>query len=272
MALPDNFSEWEHLQSTLLRYHNKLVREEFSDVTDDDALDIPRGSLKIACLLKDDDTAEMTNIRLTLFFMHARKAADMQAPLFGIPISEFEDKVTYKPQVNLLFQQDPDATPQKKSPITAEISFRLMNETPQTITEAELTTIARRIKAEFGTSGGYLWRKGKTLVTYRNRSQGMELKIYAYNESEGLEVIRKVCDAAAKPYIDDSVTVHESKASFPANPGTQVILGRSRPNRIKRPISYVRFVRATCSIHGLPNPVVLVGHPFRNVPPLVSFT
>jgi hypothetical protein len=92
MALPDSFSEWEHLQSTLITYHNKGVRAEFADIEPDDALDIPRGSLKRACLLKDDDTVDMTLLRLHLFFFHARKAADLQAPIYGIPITDLDER------------------------------------------------------------------------------------------------------------------------------------------------------------------------------------
>ena len=60
MPLPDNFSPWEHLQNVLRQVHNRIVKEEFSDITDDDDIVTPRGSLKKACLLDDNDSAEMT--------------------------------------------------------------------------------------------------------------------------------------------------------------------------------------------------------------------
>jgi hypothetical protein len=104
MALPDSFSEWEHLQSMLITYHNKGVRAEFADIEADDSLEIPRGSLKRACLLKDDDTVDMTLLRLHLFFFHARKAADLQTPIYGIPIGEYDSKVVYHPSTLSFFK------------------------------------------------------------------------------------------------------------------------------------------------------------------------
>jgi hypothetical protein len=271
MALPSNFGAWEHLQDVLRNYHNKLVREEFSDINDDDALAIPRGALKRACLLDDDDTVDMTLLRLHLFFFHARKAADLQAPIYGIPVSDYDERVTYRPQVNLLFRQDDDSVASGRNVVCAEVSYRLINETPQTITEADLTRIANRIKAELGAANGYRWSKGKTIVTYKNLADGLNLKIYALNETEGVQVIRKICDCAQQTYDDNYVVVHEPKASYSANPGNQIILGRSRKKPVRRPVAYVRFKRASISIHGLPNPIILVGQRFSNPVPLISF-
>jgi hypothetical protein len=258
MPLPDNFSEWKHLQSTLLIYHNKMVRDEFSDITADDDIAIPRGSLKIACLLKDSDTVSMTILRLYLLFFHARKAQDLQAPIYGVPVGDVNERMAHKPQVQLLFQQDDDSVPQKKHSSRAEIHFRLVNETSQTLTESDLDTLARRIKAEFGTDNGYRWRKGHLLVTYKSPSEGLSLQLYAYNESEAREVIEKVCNAAQKTFDNNYIVVHESKQNFPTNPGTQVILGKDRDNYLKRPVVYVRFRRATLAVSGLPNPITLV--------------
>lgn len=271
MALPNGFSKWEHLQDVLRRYHNKLVREEFSDVTDDDAIAIPRGALKLACLLDDDDTVSMTLLRLHLFFFHARKAADLQAPIYGIPVSNFDERVIYKPQVHLLFRQDEDSTPQRASPTCAEVSYRLINETPASITESDLIRIGNRIKAELGGSNGYRWSKGKVIVTYKSLSDGLNLKIYALNEAEGIQVIRKICDCAQQSYNDDFVVVHASKASYSANPGNQTILGKSRRKPVRRPVTYVRFLKADISIHGLPTPISLVGRRYSQPTPLVSF-
>lgn len=271
MPLPQGFSQWEHLQDVLRNYHNKLVREEFSDITDDDALAIPRGALKRACLLDDDDTVDMTLLRLHLFFFHARKAADLQAPIYGIPVADYDSQVKYRPQVNLYFKQDADSVPSGRSPVAAEISFRLMNESSTTLTEAELKTIANRIKSELGAADGYRWRKGKVVVTYKNLEDGLNLKMFAFSEAEGIEIIRKVCDCAQRPYNDDYVTTHETKKTFSSTPGTQIILGKSRNKPVERPTVYVRFHNASVAIRGLPNPIFLVTKRFAPKPGLVSF-
>lgn len=257
MALPDGFSPWEHLQDVLRRYHNKLVREEFSDITDDDNIAIPRGSLKTACLLTDDDTVDMTLLRMHLFFFHARKAQDMQAPLYGIPISDYDSSVVYTPSVILYFSEDGDQVAPGKSPVRASLSIRLKNETTESINETKATALATKIKAEFGAAGGYRWRKGKLLVTYKNKEQKHSFQIYAYSESEAREVINKLLDIQNQTLDEESLTVHESKASFPSNPGTHLIYGKNRTKPVRRPVTYVRFVRASLHVHGLGQGVTL---------------
>jgi hypothetical protein len=258
MALPDSFSEWEHLQSTLITYHNKGVRAEFADIEPDDALDIPRGSLKRACLLKDDDTVDMTLLRLHLFFFHARKAADLQAPIYGIPVSDFDQEVTYRPHVTLHFSEDPDQFVPERQPVRAMISFRLMHETSQSMTEAKARVLAQKIKTEFGQTYGYRWRKGKIIVTYRDRSKGYELKLYAYNETEAREVINKVLDLQGHTLDNEFLRINESRADFPVNPGNHIVYGKSRQKPRKRPTTYVRFTKATLTMWGMPKGQILI--------------
>lgn len=257
MALPEGFSDVESTLDVLRNYHNKLVREEFSDITDDDAIAIPRGALKRACLLKDDDTVNMTLLRQFLFFFHARKAQDLQAPIYGIPILDFDEKVTYRPSVTLFFSEDPDQVPSQKQPVRTQISFRLMNETSSSIVEAEARTLATKIKTEFGTAGGYRWRRGKILATYRHRDQGWNLQIYAFSETEAREVINKVLDLRSQNLDSDYLTIHESKAEFPANPGNHTVYGKSRPKPVRRPVTYVRYQRSTLSMWGLTKGITL---------------
>jgi hypothetical protein len=258
MALPDSFSEWEHLQSTLITYHNKVVRAEFADIEADDSLEIPRGSLKRACLLKDDDTVVMTLLRLHLFFFHARKAADLQTPIYGIPISDFDQEVTYRPHVTLHFREDGDQHLPERQPVRAEISFRLMHETSATMTEAKARVLAQKIHTEFAASHGYRWRKGRIVVTYRDKSKGYDLKLFVYSETEAREVINKVLDLQGHNLDNEFLRIHESRADFPTNPGTHMAYGKMRLKPRRRPITYVRFARATLQMWGVNKGKILV--------------
>lgn len=251
MALPDGFSPWEHLQDVLRIYHNKLVREEFSDIAADDALDIPRGALKRACLLDDDDTCDMTILRLFLFFFHARKAADLQAPIYGMPITDLDIEVEYHPVVTLYFSEDPDQVMPDKAPVRAEISFRLMDETSATMTEAKARVLANKIRSEFALNGGYRWRKGRVVATYYDVPKGYRFQVYAYSEAEAREVMSKVMDLRGHNIDNDNLRIHESRANFPSNPGVHTVYGKSRPKPVKRPITYVRFNRATLTLWGM---------------------
>jgi hypothetical protein len=258
MALPDNFSPWEHLQDVLRNYHNKLVREEFSDIADDDQLAIPRGALKLACLLNDQDTCDMTILRLFLFFFHARKAADLQGDVYGMPITDLDEIVEYRPTVTLHFSEDSDQVMPDKAPVRAEISFRLMDETSATMTEAKARSLANKIRTEFALNGGYRWRKGRIVATYYDVPKGYRFQVYAYSEAEAREVMSKVMDLRGHNIDDENLRIHESRASFPSNPGVHTVYGKSRPKPVRRPITYVRFTRATMQLWGMSKGEVLL--------------
>lgn len=257
MPLPQGFSEWEHLQSTLVRVHNAIVREEFSEITDDDDISVPRGSLKVASLIKDDDSANMVISRLWLFYVMCRKAADFHEPIYGIPASEYHETVTIRPQVKLFFQQDWSAVPTNRKPTRAKISFRLINETAASLHPTEANQLALKIKNEFALSGGYRFTKGKNFYYYREPSKGYDLRILASSKSEAQELFRKVLDLKNNAPNWDYLTTSDPERSFPTNPGTELIYGKQRPKPVKRPTATVRFTHALLYVPGLINPVVL---------------
>lgn len=256
------YNEWEHLQSTVMQAYNRIVRDEFNDVDDDDGISTPRSSLKVACLVKDDDSAPMVAIRMAFFYMTCRKAQDLQRPIYGIPVGTFDEVRKYRPQIVLHFVEPYDETDTAEGyqPVYGQTSFRLMNETSQSITEAELTAIGNRLKTQFGAGGGFIWRKGRNQVTYNNPEDGFGLQIACISEAEGKRVVDAVTRVAGKTVDPTKQNYKENSApaeAFPANPGTQTILGKSRKKPRKRPVANVQFRYATCLVHGLPNPIIL---------------
>lgn len=262
------FNEWEHLQSTVMSVYNKIVRAEFSDTEDDDGINTPRSSLKVACLSKDEDSAPMLAIRMLFFYMTCRKAQDLQQPVYGIPTGTFDEVRRYKPQITLHFAEayeDVDTTDGYK-PIYGEISFRLMNETSQSLTESELRTYGNKIKSEFGAGNGYVWRKGKSLLTYTDTPNGYGLQIACRSESEGRSIAQKVLNIANKPFNAEKANYKQNldpAGAYPTNPGSQTILGSSRKKPRQRPVADCRFRYATAKIWGLSNPVVLYDKTLR---------
>lgn len=256
------YNEWEHLQSTVMQAYNRIVRDEFNDVVDDDGISTPRSSLKVACLVKDDDSAPMVAIRMAFFYMTCRKAQDLQRPVYGIPVGTFDEVRKYRPQVILHFVEPYEETDTADGyqPVYGQASFRLMSETSQSLTEAELRTIGNRLKTQLGTGNGFVWRKGRNQVTYDNPGQGFGLRIACTSESEGRDVVQAIVQVAGRTVDLSKVNYKENAApaeAFPTNPGNQTILGKSRKNPRRRPVANVRFRYATCLIHGLPNPIIL---------------
>lgn len=274
MPVPDNFSEFEHLQSTLLRVHNRLVRDEFNDITDDDLdLAIPRSSLRWACLLKDNDTGDMIIQRFLLFYFSLRKAQDLQQPFYGIPLDDLQASRKFKPQITLYFREDENDVEENYRPVWGEISFRLMNESSTTIQRQELINLANKIKAEFGAANGYVWRKGRKLFSYTDKERGYQLQLICRDENDAKQLVNKVLDLQDHTpdwkFFKSNITEEESDA-YPYNPGNQTILGESKRKPRRRPMVDVRFQYATSTIWGLNKPIALYDRSLTMIDTLVD--
>jgi hypothetical protein len=274
MPVPDNFSEFEHLQSTMLRVHNQLVREEFRDITGDDLdLAVPRSSLRWACFLKDNDTCDMMIQRFMLFYFSLRKARDLQQPYYSVPLDDVQAARKFKPQITLYFKEDENDVEEDFRPVWGEISFRLMNESSTTIQKQELITLANKIKTEFGAANGFIWRKGRKMFSYTDKEKGYQLQLLCREESEAKTVINKVLDLQNHSpdwkLFKSNITDEENEA-FPYNPGVQNILGKSQRKPRRRPMVDVRFQYATASVWGLNKPIALYDRSFSFLDALVS--
>jgi hypothetical protein len=257
MALPENFSPWEHLQSTMMRVHNEFVAEEFRDLGDDDDIRVPRGSLRIACRMRDDDSADMTLIRMWLLMGYLRRARDFHPPMYALPVEPYQADVTFRPQVKLFFEQDFGSVPDDQKAVRSAISFRLINETSQSLTKIEIGNLARAIKREMGSSNGFRFSRGKKRFCYLDREQGYDFRLHVINEAEAREVISKVLQIRDRTPNWVNLKEIVTNKSFPENPGTQVILGKARKKPRVRPSATVRFQYAQIFIHGLFHPVNL---------------
>lgn len=257
MPLPEDFSPWEHLQSTVMRVHNEFVADEFRDLGDDDDINVPRGSLRVACRMRDDDSADMTLIRMWLLMGYLRRARDFHPPMYAQPVEPYQADVNFRPQVKLFFQQDLASVPDGDHPVISEITFRLINETSQSLTQIELGNLARAIKREMGPGNGFRFSRGKKRFCYLDRERGYDFRLHVISESEAREVIAKVLQI--RNHTPDWTDLKEivTNKTFPENPGTQIILGKARRKPKRRPSATVRFQYAQIMIHGLFHPINL---------------
>ena len=203
----------------------------------------------------------MVQARLSLFYYTLRQAQDLQAPVYGMPVGQVNETRRYRPQICLYFKEPLDEVDPDFHPLEAQIKFRLMNETETTITEAELRTIATKIKQEFGANFGYKWRKGKTLCNYNDQEKGYSLQIYAYSITEGKELIGKVLDIRGHTPEWERLNVSEndqSSAAYPTLPPLRNVLGKQVRLPRRRPVGNVQFTHSTCQIWGLQKPVALI--------------
>jgi len=261
MAVPDNFSPVEHLQDTFRRTLNPEVREWFRDVGPadwDPDINTPRGSLRHACTHADSDPITVTLLRHFLFDFIVRQR--FKQPVYGIPISSFQEQRKFRPQILLYFVEDASDVDPEFEPVSGEISFRLMNHSSDTITEAIATTYATRIRSAFATAGGFVWRKGKRMCTYTDWGKGYQLQLLCRDVAEGRRVIEQILDIQTDTPDWSKMNASENEApseAYPTLPPLERVYGKSRRAPRRRPIADVRFQYAVLHVHGLNAPICL---------------
>lgn len=272
MSLPPDFSPAEHFQDVARRTANLEVKEWFADLTSDEVdIGTPRSSLKTACTHQENDSLALTVGRLLLFDNLVRRV--WMQRVYGTPVTSFQEARKFRPQIMLYFQEDERDVEPGYPPITGEISFRLMDHTSETITPAIATTYANRIKSEFAGGGGYLWRKGKLMMTYTDSAKGYGLQILCRSKTEGREVIGKVLDLQNHTPDWKLAKTNESEepgSAFPTIPPQERIYGKTRRLPRRRPVGDVRFQYAVLNVWGVENPVCLVDRSGTWPDPLVK--
>lgn len=272
MALPDNFSPVEHFQDTIKRTYNKEVREWFSDFDNDElGIDTPRASLRTACTHQEDDSLPVTLGRMQFFDMVvARKFSSLGSAAEKSP--PYSVNRRQKPQIKLFFLEDFDDAELGYRRVEGSISFRLMNQTVQTLSNAEATQYAQRVKTAFGSGGGFVWQKGKILASYSDWEKGYQLQLLVRTEAEAKRVVEQVLDIQQHTpdweYLEYKTADQPSQA-YPTLPPTQSIMGKSRRLARRRPTAKVRFQHATLFLAGLPNPIALFDRSGTYPDPLV---
>jgi len=258
MALPNNFSAWEHLQNTIRLTHNQMVRREFDDIELDDDITTPRGSLKVASLIDDKDNGFVMLSRLLLYHIIIKGFGIPQ--IYSVPFTDINDSVRYHPKIFLNFCQNYREVDADDSAVEGQISFRLMGETEATLTQANVNTYAQKIKTLFGNSGGFQWRKGKSMFTYSEPLKGYFFQLLVRDSAEGRRIVEQVLDIQSHTpdwqYANYKENLEPTQA-YPASPPNKTIIGKSRKQYRKRPLVTVRFRNAQLHVQGLPNPIVL---------------
>lgn len=256
MPEPDNFTPTELLQDINKKIANKIVREYFKDVTDlEEDLDITtsRQALLKACLHQENDSVMLTILRNQLFAQYTTFARDQIPIVAGTLLDEIDANITYKPKITLFFQEDADDVEADYRPVRMETSWRLVEETSKTITKTKLTTIAHKIKENFGAGGGYVFKKGRKYVTYKKPSEGYQFYIAARDLASGKSLIREILSINGHA-VDDKILkvteVDDEAEAFPYNPGFQTILGKRKSKPRHRPMTTVRFKYAYATIAG----------------------
>ncbi|MBK1987284.1 hypothetical protein A0J48_007000 [Sphaerospermopsis aphanizomenoides BCCUSP55] len=264
MGLPQNYKKWQHLMDMIKRDQNKLLQKYFKDLGPNWEPEITtnRGAIRTACTIQDDDSAVIVIIRLFYFYIVLGYAFRGLAPVFGIPSRQFQESYELHPQIFLYFSQDRASVPDGLRPVEATISFRVKAYTKENMTPDKATPFANRIFSEFVDSNkGIVFTKGKEITTYVDVEHGLKcLQIFAMNQAEGVDVIKKILAVLLLPYDEKAVGLSDKpkKASITKPIGTEMVYGKAVPKKRWRPIAKVRFRYAYMVLDNREYPIMLV--------------
>lgn len=214
MPLPSNYNSWRHFISVITQIQNRIVKEDFNDVGDDTwepNITTDRASLRVACTIRANDSAPIVLLRLILYYIVLRKAQDLQVPYYGMPSGTIQAQRKFKPQVLLYFSQDSIQVARGKDPKTGEITWRIMDESSETITRTKIEQLANRIKTHFGSGEGFVWRKGKIMISYTDWDEGIQFQILSLTPQEGEQTIKQALKAHGASFIRKKCLLTKTK-------------------------------------------------------------
>lgn len=248
----------ELFQNFCRRYVNRLVREHFSDIDNDDAstlsLDVPRQAIKRICLHDDNDPIILTIGRLLIWWVEARGLFDEF--IYGIPSTDFEITHTYYPQVKLHFREDKyDAATNNRRPARSEVSFRWRENDYST---TNINSLANKILNDFARPVFY-YRRGRELWSYADKQLGYYFQITANDEANAKKIIEQVhrVQDDVEPNWTKYLRDHRDKKDYNAIETVRV-MGETKRKPKKRPIATVYFAYAELFIPGTTQPIILV--------------
>ncbi|NJM90666.1 MAG: hypothetical protein HC847_29650 [Hydrococcus sp. RU_2_2] len=266
---------WIRQRSFLRDAYNKEVKRWFRELgdIDDPNFTTSRGAVMAACLIAAGDSQNMTLIKMETFRRVVQRT-HLRPHVYGMPTTELQVIRRFKPQIQLHFMQDSKRNYEiSKSPAIGQISFRLMNETSESITRGEVERLANAIKREFMALNGYVWSKGRLMATYTDREKGYQLQLLCYNESEAKTLIGKVLGIQNHPFERKRLSLNKNDdelSAYPGIPQTVTILGKSEREPKRRPVADVRFTHAELHLYGRGEPVILCDRTHRYVNPVVT--
>ena len=104
----------------------------------------------------------------------------------------------------------------------------------------------------------FTWEKGWYTLTYADQQRGYNLRLLVRSKAEGERIVRHVLEVQEHPFERDYLQFIENDRTYPQNPGTHRVYGRTVKKPVRRRRADVKFRYAQLFIWGLPNPINLV--------------
>ncbi|MEH2000440.1 MAG: hypothetical protein V7L00_17120 [Nostoc sp.] len=208
--------DWAAIRRALINgdSYNSEVSAHFADTTDP-----KRNAVKDICLVQSNDSILIAQQRIR-FFREEIQKTHLKPTIIGQPKIDFDADVKYHPQVSIEFRQTLTSIPRGKYPKDARISWRLMNETSESLTFAKMNDVAALVYQQFF-SNRFSFKKGKVIGWYLSPSDGLALQIYCLDAAEAERVAKYVVQAIGKTWNNSifktTNPMYSSYYSYPHN-------------------------------------------------------
>lgn len=165
----------------------------------------------------------------------------------------FIEKSTFRPGTN-----QPKGQGQNRT--KGRLTFRLMDETTETISEANLKALGIKIKEVFGGQTPYIWSKGKELYCYADWARGYQMQILARSQAQAEQLVTKILSlqnhAPIWKYLSKSENTRQAER-YPATKQIKTIMGKQETLPLQRPNVEVNFIYAKARITPLLKPILI---------------
>ena len=194
--------------------------------------------------------------------------------IWAVPTDEIIESQRTHPQIILLFKQDKELITNKKiRRLEGRIAFRLMNESPTSLSKGEAINLAKRIKAIFAGEKPYIWEKGRELYTYKDRENGYLFQILAKKKTDAKQLITAVLTIqshAPKWANLNLIKNQDEPRAYPQAQKQARILGDTVNLPVQRRTGKVRFYKAELFIPGQTHNITLYDREGRSFNPLIT--
>lgn len=248
--------DWALIRKALINgdSYNSEVTAYFSDF----GTDTEANALKNLCLVQSNDSALIAQQRIR-FFREEIQKTHLKPTIIGQPKSDFDADVKYHPLVSVEFRQALTSVPKGKYPKDARITWRLMNETSESMTFDKINNAATLVYQKFF-QDRFSYNKGKVIGWYISSSDGLNLRLYCLDADEAERVAKYVVQAVGKTWNDDFFKTSNPKRNNLVPPEQITILGKQKDAPSWRPNITVSAYKANINIWGTGNEVYdLVG-------------
>ena len=237
--------DWATIRRSLIDgdTYNAEVTSHFGDTSSDPN----RDAVKQLCLVKSTDSALIAQQRIRFFREQVQKVQNKPI-IIGQPKSNLDADVKYHPEISVYLIQDSQSLTQGASPIDARFSWRLMDQTSESITNDILNNWANKIYNAFF-NPVFSFAKGKYIGWYISPKDGLHLQLYCLDEATTESVARKIVSSIGKDFSDDLFKITKPKKdNLQQSQATISILGQTKKVPQWRPTANVFAKQAYINI------------------------